>query len=239
MKELTINAPGIAGSELVIREGHALPLKEPIQIKLSGDINSISKYIDGRSNGSGLQQVNKDLAIIIVDKDAMTIELQLDPNSPYGTMVTGTLELTEDIKLFGINKNKKYTREAMVELLRFNRIKFEDKDQFAKILLQFQTLIAGAKVDLSASSDTRGNKDSAFKKEVTSNIAVDFILLIDVFKGQVEPSRIRVEICQDVTDGGARFWLESTELHELIQTERDRIFGTIIDKYKDFVIINK
>jgi hypothetical protein len=233
-------APG-SSNTLTILEGKALELKQPEKINIAGNIDSISGFLNKRYDGrvgKDLQFVDKDKAIVIVDKDAMEITLQLDPQNTFGPVIKGSLELSTELAVFHINESKMFKREEFVNLLRFNRLSFDNKEQHEKILKAYMSFEAKTNTDLAAASDTRGNKAASINKQVTSNIPTDFVLLIPIFKGK-GPLRFRVEICLDVTDGGARFWLESTELHELINTERDIIFNEELKSCEDFVIINK
>lgn len=225
-------------TELIIREGAALPVHDPKKIVLSGDINSVSAFLKSRETGHSLQKVDKNRAIVIVDRAAMTILLMLDPEDTFGTEIKGSLEFSDELKVFHINQNKTFTRDELVKIIRFNKLAFDNSDKHAELLKAYQAFEASAKTDLQQGSDTRGNKANSFAKAVTTNIPTEFILLIPVFKGK-SPYRFRVEICLDVTDGGARFWFESVELNELIQTSRDIIINEELRNCEGFVIINK
>lgn len=227
-----------SGDTLTILEGKALELKHPRKIKIEGDIKSVSSFLKNRTAGHSLQKVDKSRAIIIVNKESMAISLELDPENEFGASVLAKLELSSELKVFCINQAKTFKREELVHLLRFNRLAFDNKEQHEGLLKAYMAFSAQTNAELSASSDTRGNKAAAINKEVKSNIPTEFTLLIPIFKGQ-EALRFRVEICLDVTDGGARFWFESTELHELIETHRDIIFNEELKVCDGFVIINE
>ncbi|HUS00599.1 MAG TPA: hypothetical protein VMY77_02670, partial [Chitinophagaceae bacterium] len=61
---------------------------------------------------------------------------------------------------------------------------------------------------------------------------------IPIFKG-FDPVRFRVEVCLDVTEGSARFWFESVELHEIMIKQVDEIFDEELKSCEGFVIVNK
>ena len=238
MNEVNINA---YGDELTIREGKALELREPQKISVSGDINSIGNFLMRRANvneAAGLQFVHKDRALVIVDKENMTIQLLVDPENFYGTVVTGKLELSDELKKFSINKNKLFTREELVSLLKFSKIYFADPDQHFKVLTSYQAFKANAQIDMSASNDTRGNRSANYDKKVTTELPDSFVLNVPIFKGQ-EKRKFMVEICLEVTDGSSRFWFESVELHDIIEGEKDTIIGAQLEFCKDLVVINK
>lgn len=238
METVNLKLESLTGNEIIIREGVALEQKEPQKIELSGDINTISSFLKNRGDGYDLQKVDKSKAIVIVDKENMKILLKLNPQNFYGTTVTGSLELSQELKVWSINQSKTFKREELVQLIKFNRLSFDNPEQHDKVLKAYMAFEAKTDSELKASNDTRGNKAASISKNVSTNIPTEFILLIPVFKGK-DVMRFRVEICLDVTDGGARFWFESTELHELINTNRDIIFNEELKAAEGFVIINK
>lgn len=236
--EINLNGLQPGGNVLTILEGKALEQKHPERIQITGDINSVSAFLKKRSEGFDLQKVEQSKVIVLVDKKEMSITLELDPQNHFGTVVKGVLELSDELKVFCINQPKTFNREELVKLIRFNKLSFDNTEQHDKVLKSYMSFDAKAITDVAASNDTRGNKANSFKKEVSTNIPTEFILLVPVFKGK-EAQRFRVEICLDVTDGGARFWFESVELHELINTQRDIIFNEELKSCEEFVIINK
>ena len=224
---------------LTIYEGSALPLMSPEKINISGDIKSVGSFLNVRkSKGSGFQQIDVSKAIVIVDKKDLTIELSLDPENYYGAKIKGTLQKSDELQPFCINQNKTFSKEELVKLIKFNKIFFEDPTKHGQMLLAFQKVESSVNIKANDSSDDRGNKERAFVKEVTSNAPTEFILNIPIFKG-FAPARFRIEVCLDVTEGSARFWFESIELHEISQKQVTNIFDEELKSASEFVIINK
>jgi hypothetical protein len=230
------------GNDITIREGQALDLRHPEKIRLSGNINSISQFLAKRYNGRvgvGLQMIEKDKAVVIVDQAAMRIILQLDPENHFGLEVAALLEFTDEIKAFHINDNHLFTRETMIKLLKFNKRFFADPMKQETLLESYMKLNLTGSTQIKSESDDRGNKDVQFKKTIESqNIPSSFVLEMPIFKGQAV-EKFRVDICLDVTEGSVRFWFESVELHELIELRKEQIFAVQLKNCQDFVIINK
>lgn len=236
MKELNVTT---TGDTLTVMQGTILETKPPEKISISGDIKSVSNFLSIRiAQGKGTQEIDKSKAVITVDKKALTITLLIDPENYYGAIVLGTLQKSDELQPFCINQNKTFSKEELVKLIKFNKIYFDDAAKHAQMLLAFQKVSSVVNIKANDSSDDRGNKERAFVKEVTTNAPTEFILNIPIFKG-FEPVRFRVEICLDVTDGSARFWFESVELHEIMQNKIDEIFSTELKSAEGFVIINK
>lgn len=224
---------------LTIWEGKSLELKPPEKINISGDIKSVSAFLSVRGKeGSGVQTIDKSKAVVLVDKKDLTIQLLLDPENHYGAAVNGKLEKSDELAPFFINQNKTFTKEELVKLIKFNKIYFDAPTKHSEMLLAFQKVSSTVNIRANDSADDRGNKERAFVKEVTSNAPTEFILNMPIFKG-FESVRFRVEVCLDVTEGSARFWFESVELHELMQATVDIIFNEQLRSADGFVIINK
>lgn len=238
--ELTITPKG---DTLIYLEGKALEPKPPIPLRIIGQIESVNTYLTSRRGTlqppGALQHIDKDLAVITMDEAKMTITLDVDPNNPFGTEVVGQLEFNPDLLAWFINKDKKFTREQLIYLLKFNRRFFADASQHRIMLDAYQKLNLTGQTNLKNETDGRGNKDLAFKKTIdSSTIPTDFTLEMPVFKGQ--PNRkFRVEICLDATDASVMFWFESVELIEIIETDRKKIFNDQVASYTDFAIIWK
>ena len=239
MKDLNLQIDPINGNILTILEGKALELKPPEKLEISGDIKSVANFLDIRKGqGKGVQAVDLSKAIVIVDKKDLTIELLIDPENHYGATIIGTLEKSDELTPFHINQNKTFTKEELVKLIKFNKIFFDEPTKQAEMLAAFQKISSTVNIRSNDSSDDRGNKERAYVKEVATNAPTEFILNIPIFKG-FPSSRFRVEVCLDVTEGSVRFWFESVELHELMQTMIDIIFNEQLKSAYGFVIINK
>lgn len=238
--ELTI-AP--KGDTINILEGKALEPKHPLPLKIVGQIESVNVYLNARRGTAqlpgSLQHIDKDLAVITMDEANMTITLDVDPNHNFGTIVIGKLEFNPDLLAWFINKDKQFTREQLITLLKFNRRFFADASAHAIMLDAYQKLNLTGQTALKNESDSRGNKDAAFKKTIdSSTIPTEFILNMSVFKGQPD-KKFRVEVCLDATDASVRFWFESVELIEIIEVDRKAIFNAQVAGYTDMAIIWK
>lgn len=231
-----------ANGEIVIREGTALPQVAPKKIEISGDIKTVSTFINGRKSvgniDGGLQYINPARAVVMVDKKGRAITLNLDPQDVYGTVVTAKMELNPDLVDFHINDKKTFKQKELVDLIKFSRLAFDDGEKHAMLLNAYRAFNAKAYIDMASDSDNRGNKSSSFNKKVETNLPIDFVLNVPIFKGQ-DRLKFHVEICLEVTDGGCNFWFESIELSELIEIEAEKILNGELESCQDYVIIYK
>lgn len=230
------------GDTLTILEGKALDPKYPEKIKLSGNIESIAQFLSkryGGESGKGLQEVDKQKAVVTVDADKMYIALHLDPENPFGTSVSANLEFTKELLEFHINDGTEFTREALIKLVRFNKRFFYDASKHEEFLTAYMKLNLSSNSEIKQETDNRGNKDLAYKRSIDSQkIPTEFILSVPVFKGQ-KKERFRVEVCLSVTDASVRFWFESVELVDIIDERKTELFGKQLESCQDFVIIHK
>lgn len=229
--------------ELIIREGKAqdpLPLKVPNVINISGDIHSVANFINNRDTGHSSQQIDKNRAIVLVDKHGKTITLQLDPENYYGATITAKLEQSEELKQFGINAGTRYNRKSLVDILRFNRLFFEDKNQHAQVLAGLYKLRIKSETEIQQEKDNQGNKRTLHDVKTVDDggLVKEFNLTLPLFKG-FPAKNISVEICFEVLNGDVSFWLESVGLKEVMEASVDGIFEDELASAEGFVIISK
>lgn len=240
MDELKVNVT-TTGNEVVIRTGDALPPSPPKKISISGDINAVKSFLQKRTaefKGLGPQFVNPETTIVIVDEEKMTVNLLLDPHDINGTEVLAQLLFSPDLEKFNINKNKKYTRAELTQLLKFSRRYFPNQEQYQKLLESYMKLNLTTTGSLKDEQDSRGNKDLQFKKEVSAQVPNSFIIELPIFKGK-EPVRFMVDICLDVSEAQVHFWFESTELDDIINKQKKEIIQDAISMCEAFPVIYK
>lgn len=243
MKELNLNLASLEGNEIIYRSGSAAPIELPEMIVIEGDINTISAFVKSRyqastPEGHGLQFLDKDRVVVFVDRTDFTIKIDVDPEHPRGTYVTGKLELAPELLKFCINTGKAFTREELVKLIRFNKIWFASRDQAETLEKAYMSFNAEIHAKIGKESDNRGNVSNSYKKTVQTNIPESFVLNIPIFKGQ-EKKKFQVDILIEATDASTRFYLESVDLHDMITIESEGILNKQLECCKDFVIVYK
>ncbi len=231
-------------TELTIREGAAvapLPLKEPKSIAIDGDIHTITNYVAiRRVSAQGIQVLNPNTIIVEADKNARTIVMKQDPEAHYSVTVTAKLQASEELKQFGINQDTRYDRKQLLRLLKFNRLFFEDKQQYNEVISGLSAIRFKTQQELTQEQDGKGKR---VNNDESNTVAHDgfkdkFTLSVPLFKG-FDPVKIEVEICWEVLNSAISFWLESVGLKEATDGAIDGIFETELANVKDFVIIHK
>jgi hypothetical protein len=250
MKNINLDLDSFADvKELVVREGQAAPIDPPSRIMISGDINTVAMFLNRRyfenndvpapelQTEQGRQFVNNDRAVITINKVNRSILLETDPEEKYGTTVIAKMEISEEVKKYGINEpNRTYSRKQLIQLLKFTRLYFVDPIKHGELLSGLEKLNLETHINTKDESDDRANKVKSIEKKVKTDLPEYFILNVPIYKGEPK-EKFRVMINFDVTESSVAFWFESVELNDLLELRRDEKFSTMTEKWKDFVIV--
>ena len=233
MEELKLNITGDQ-KELVIRTGAALPLKEPIPVILSGQIDTVLNYLEKRKD-----RIDQKRCFISIDKDKYKILLVVNENSFYATEISGKLELSTPLKEFGINSEKIWTPFELADFIRMNKMYFEktsDATNLIKVLRNFEVKV---NQEIKMSEDKRANQNLLRSQVVETNLPKGFNLVLPVFKG-TEKEVISIEVDIDSTSYNCR--LVSPRAKDAENRISDNIIEVevtgIIELCPEIVIIN-
>jgi len=120
--------PGI--SEMVIRHGEALQLREPNRVSITGQIDSPLVFLQKRKD-----EISSSLNHLLVDALKFSITLIVDEDSAYFKQIKGQLALSDEIlSKFQINSSKEWSSHDLAELIKMNRRYFESKDAAMKLV---------------------------------------------------------------------------------------------------------
>lgn len=214
---------GQAGQlDVVIREGAALPLHEPVKVNIVGVLNSPARWLEKRQE---LQQITNKCHVT-VDREGLKIILQVNENAHYGTRIEGRLMLTETFKKFHINDGHSFTLKELATLFKMNRSFFESKQIAMELVTLLQNFKGKVNKDLEASTDNRGNKKVDFVQAVESNLPEAFTLHLPIFKG-LEAEDVECEVYVDPDDWSCQ--LISPDANDIVERYRDEAFQEVID----------
>lgn len=221
--------------ELIIREGEALPLREPKIVDITGTIQAPAEFLLKRKDN-----VKSDKSHVLFSYNNLFIKLVTNENDHYSTTVTGKLIINKELEKFGINSDcKKWTKTELKTFLKMNRSFFKDVDSNLKIVTNLEKFSVSVQAQIDDHKDNRGNSKSNVDIKVDSNLDLKFTLLMPIFIGQ-PASSFEVEICFEVRDNGISIWLESPELQQLIISTRETLINKNIEPFKeDFVVIEQ
>lgn len=219
-------------TQLVILEGKALEELRNLQIKTHGNILSPAKFHAIRP-GIPVK------SLVTFSRSKMEIHFEADPENPLSAKVSGQLLLNDDLKKFEINsQSKMWGLQELAKFLKMNKTFFADKEKADTLIASLLSFKATITSDLEKANDGRGNSKDLVDRKTNSNMPTDFTLSLPVFVGG-DIKTFRVEIGIDSTDSSAKFWLESSELQDIIITDRDKIIDAELLKFDGLIIIEQ
>jgi hypothetical protein len=229
---LTLN---MSGNELIIREGKAAEIFNPVKVDISGDIYAPGEFYAKRKKE--VDALTKKTNVV-VDIEGLSITLFVNESDHFFTKIHGKLSFFSDFLDFGINRNKKYSVSDLYKMLRLKRAYFQNRSDHAAILDQLKKFEAKTEVEFQSLNDFKGS--TALKKieSCKTNLTYQFNLNIPIYKGH-DSSVFPVEIEFEPTDGSIVCWLMSEDLAELEIKIRDEVMKTEVEKFKDFAVIKK
>ncbi len=221
-----MGAQGSGQLEVIMREGEALPLHEPVKVEISGVLDSPARWLEKRPE---LQQITNKCHVR-VDREMLLIVLQINENAYYGTKIKGTLSLTDAFRKFHINDGHSFTLVEMTKLFKMNRSFFETKQKAMELVTTLQNFKGKVNKDLEASNDNRGNKKVDFVQAVESNLPEAFTLHLPIFKG-LEAEDVVCEVYVDPDDWSCQ--LISPDANDIVERYRDEEINKVLYRIEE------
>lgn len=156
--------PGQCG-EIVIREGKAMEIHEPVKVGISGTLDAPARWLETRMR---LGLVNQGTNHVLVDREDLSIKLQCNENNHYGSVIVGSLDVSPEFKKFGINGGEYITNFEMAELFKMNRTCFENKQTAMKLVTELQNFKAKVDKDIEKMDNNRGDRRLLINQVVQS-----------------------------------------------------------------------
>ena len=219
--------------ELVIREGQAAPIVQPLKVRLVGTITAPRLFLEKRKSQTDVLLTNVQ---VDKNKEQGAILLTVNDKDLYGSTVEGILKINPDLLAFGINADRQMGLKEIQKFLRMRRAFFADREQNEAILKKLSEFFARITIEINKKDDRKGNTFDSVKTQVEHEIPLEFTLRMPLFQGFGEAD-FRVEIVADIADASVRFSLESVELQELITTTKEAIIAKELEAFADFVVI--
>lgn len=220
--------------ELIIREGATLELKEPRIVSLSGTITAPRLFNEKRSDDFKENTVHVEYS-----RNGNYIKATFDERNHYATVVKGDLKSNPDLNEFGINDpNKKWQLSVLRGFLRMRRAFFTVPDKNLKLIENLSKFKANVETHIAQANDNRGNQNEQFQTTIKTNLDLSFSLTMPIFVGQPQRT-FKVEVCFDIRDRQTDIWLESPELAEAIQKDKEAIFTKELKAFEAYVCIEQ
>lgn len=221
---------GVPVQELVIREGEALPVLQPQQINIVGQINSPYNWLKGK-----YQEINFLKSHIIVDEDAKTIMLVIDDKNQLFDCITGKLITNPDLDVFGINTTTEFEPEDLAQIIRMNKFLFKERTAAMKLHTELRKFNGKIRTEIEKQDSDQGNKKFLWDQTVEHNAPKEFTLYAPILKGG-DAVEIHVDFVFRVKSNySIVINLISPNLREYIADNTESLILEQIDKIKELV----
>lgn len=210
--------PDYNGTPVVVHllSGTAPKVINPKSFEFKGSITAPQIYLKG-------QNPPPTCTIVVFDRESMEIRTWLDYLNENQSRVTGKVEYSEMVTRYAINQDKKFTLDELRKLVRLTGPWFKDENQHRALMINLNTFNAKVEAQIADEKNNRGSENKQLKRDVTTDVPFSFVLQGPILKGGKSLS-FQVDVCLEITDGGVRFWLESTELIKLSTQCIDEMF---------------
>ena len=235
-------------AELKVVEVQGLAEKQQQQVKISGNIDSVLRFLEKRyqllvaSMVGLINSVQSGVSHVLISRDDKSIELVFNETDPYVSgHVSGKLVIHPDFEKWKINTGESWGHQTLAEFCKMNRSLFPDPSMAMKLFKELKDIKIKAEKEFENSNDNRGNvRLLAAQKVISSNIPDSFRLKVPIYKGQAK-SEFEVEVYVDASSYAVT--LISPQANDIVQ----EVLDNIIDEQKkaiqelcpDLVIIEK
>jgi hypothetical protein len=219
--------------ELIVREGQAEIIREPLKVELSGTIKAPGDFFANRK-----EDLKENECHVVYSKTDGKIVLTTDEGNYYGSRVTGSLRKNPDLVAFGINSGKMWSIKDLMQKLKMSRAFFPDKDECLNIVTNLSKSKIKVDTILEQETSNSGSSKNNIEVSVKSEFNLFFGLELPVFVG-FDKKKFKTEICLNVRDKAVEFWLESVELEEILQSEMESIMNAEIKKFGNVICIEQ
>lgn len=216
---------------IVYREGVAgkvLDEKAPVSTDVAGVLSTPQDWLEKR-----VATIDQKKAKILVEREKYTITLIVNESDPYNkATISGTAELSEVFKKFGINDpNAGWVPAKLGQFIRLNRAAFEDKEQCMKLVSALKNFKANAQSQIEKQHDPSGSRAEVYRQTVESNLPKSFTVKIPIFKGS-EKTTFDVEFDHYLTDGEVFLQLVSPGAKEISDEWRDTAIDRVLNEIR-------
>lgn len=213
--------------EIILREGKAaeqLPNHEPLSVSIDGTIDTPLRWLEKK-----VELIDQKKAYISVSRDEMSIALIDKENDYYSNSISGQLEPSKEMKMFGINAEKHWEPAKLSQFCKMQRAFFRDKTENMALVSTLKNFKAKVAQDIERSKEENGSRTDNYSQVVDSNLPKSFRLCIPLFKG-FTPEEIEVEIYADVDGRDVSLSLVSAGANETMEENKNGIINELLNK---------
>lgn len=224
--------------EVVLREGRAFKQIDPKEqkiVNIIGNIDSPYRWLEKR-----LDLINQKQSNIIVNRDEKVIELTINETDYYQTSIKGSLKISNEIKVLGINSDKWWEPIKLSHFLKMHSSFFDDKSECAELVTSLKRFKAKIHQNIERTREENGSKTDNYSRLVDLDMQNKFTLNIPILKG-LPSQKIEVELYAVVNDINVTLSLVSANVNEAIEEYKNKVIDEQLEYIRgiapDIVII--
>ncbi len=224
-------------AELIIRQVNdevktTLPILEPVQVGIIGNITSLFAFLEKRWNAED-NQIDHCRTHILVDRDKLKMTLVVnETDSRNAKTISGTIQLSRQYKAFGVNAGHLWESVDLGNFFRINRSYFEKKEVNMELVNLLKRFVAKVNTEVEREMKDNGSVTDVYRKVVDSNLPTAFTVKIPIFKGSA-PEVFSIEIIAHVESKHAVLELISPDAEAVVEEVRDKMIDAEIDKIRE------
>jgi hypothetical protein len=212
------------------RTGTLHPPVKSVSLNVDGLINAPAEFFNKKIYG---EFAHNDM-LVTYDLDSGVVVFQDNVvNDAGSSKITGKLSAFRDLDKLGINQDQKYTTQQLSDKLKMLSSLFSDRTECMKLVSSLRNFSVKIGHDLTEMNDTKGNKASNMVQAVIADFDLYFVLSCQIFAGVQEKKKFKVEIHCDVRDKALELWMESMELKEIMDEEKEKIVRNVLVPFQE------
>lgn len=231
MKDVNVTLSNTVDTEkpVVLLTGKALEPKYPEAVELTGILSAPADFLEHKKDNYNPLNCH-----VRVDRVAGSIMFLGDDKLDTGEVIAGKLVPSAAFSKFAINTGKLFTAFDLAALFRQNKFWFASAEEHAEILKNLNNFSAKVSTKVEQMQHNSGATKQLFEREVT-DIAWkrEFRLCVPIFEGYKKRT-FRVEIGVSPTDMTVKLFLESDEVYEIFEAEKEELIKEQVKRFEKF-----
>lgn len=224
-----------ANDELTIthREGKAAEIVDPQPVTIEGTIHAPAEFFLKRD---AADKIDRNKAYLEVSPSAPGMRLYFDPSDPLAPVISGRMKVNPRLAELDINNygRRKFDESSFIVKLKEARALFEDQTECLRLVDTINNLQIKVEQRLERRDDERANRKVVFDQIAESELPYGFTLRTNVFSGSTNEQgeqSFTVDLKYHYQDGALYFWLESSDLQELMDIETQHSLEMEVSKF--------
>lgn len=224
------------GKDVVIRHGHAEPIREGRPYDIHGDINTVFNYLS-KKPGIDIQETT-----VYVERENLRMHCQSNERDHYQGRCVGQMEYSSEFLKLRINDmENEWENKELSKYFKLNIHLFENVSEARKLISSLRNIEVKVKQEWEKKDDKRGSiSDSFVQNIVECNIPESFVIKVPVFKGQDKIS-LKVEVEIDPRSYNVILYSEDLVMYlEGVKTkEFDKYVNKIEETFPEVLIVER